>query len=172
MAVARRRVMAGGDDKVAQVVNPITGELIDLETADDEVIMAAVKDMEDAVQTMNLALRGLRVVIQERMKKAGATLKITSMGKVRLRFNAKIADKRLVDALYKECPEELKKACFAFDIRPLKTGLNELAKMGDSWKAKVDSLYEQVPSLVFEWNETAAAPDETAATEDDVPILF
>jgi hypothetical protein len=157
--------------QMAHVVNPLTGEIVELDKATDDELISNIKDMEEMAEAISLALRGCKMAISERMTKEGAKLKISPWGKVRIRYSARVADKRLVEALYSECPEQMKKACFAFDIRPLKTGLNELAKLGAAWQSKVVALYENVPSLVFEWAVEEKQVNESIAVGDDI-VLF
>jgi len=149
-------------DKVINVTNYVTGEIIEVEKADDETLMQAIREMQTHEQRLQGSLRMLTAVLADRMKHEGATLKITSQGKARIRFTARVKDKNRVLALYKECPELFKARCFQTEIKPMKAGLKELAKLNADFKAKVDELYEMTPSMTFEWGT-----EMNAAVEDE-----
>jgi len=156
---------------VDRLINFITGEILDFGSMTDEEIVEQIKDLEDAYAMANLTLKVAKAALIERMQKEGATLKLTPMGQVRLKATNRVVNKELVEALHRECPEPMKKKCFAFDIRPLKNGLNELAKLGSDWKAKVDTIYETTYSLGIEWaNEIPTTASSEIAASDECPF--
>ncbi len=59
------------------------------------------------------------------------------------------------------------------DLRPLKSGLNELAKLGDDWRQKVEAIYADTWTLNVEWitpGEIQAADELDLAEITDIPF--
>jgi hypothetical protein len=133
------------------IVNARTGEVMELDEMSDEQLVLELKELEDVYQVAKDAREYAKFILQQRMEKEGAKLKLTPVAKVRLHSAVKIRDRKLVDKLFENCPEALRDKCFKHDLRPLKSGLNELAKLGDEWKARVDSIYQETYSLKIEW---------------------
>lgn len=137
-------------------VNPLTGEVFDFAAMSDEDIVAALKSFQQAMDSVRSALRSAEAELTERMEKDGATLRLTNLATLRLHNESRPVSKKAVEELYQKCPDPFKERCFAFDIRPLKSGLNELAKLGHEWRELVERLYETRPKLKVEWKETAS----------------
>lgn len=155
-------------------VNIVTGEVLDLAAMTDEEIVEQLKDLEQAAWATKVTLDAAKLELQRRMENDGAKLRLTPSAKLRLHKRTRIRDRKLVEQLHRECPDALKDRCFRFDIRPLKTGLNELAKLGDDWRRKVDAIYEESHALKVEWveeNEQQVEDSQPAGnTADDVPF--
>ena len=134
-------------------VNVLTGEVLDFVTMSDEEIVVALRDLQSALDATRSAVRVAQAELMERMARDGATLRMTDIATLRLHHESKPVGKKAVQELYQRCPDEFKERCFAFDIRPLKTGLNELAKLGHEWRELVDKVYETTPKLKVEWKE-------------------
>ncbi len=155
------------------IVNLKTGEALDFAAMSDEEIVAQLKDLEEVFEMARMARDTARAVLIRRMEAEGATLKLTPFAKIRLRKQSKIRDRKLVEALYKICPPELKAKCFQMDLRPLKSGLNELAKLGDDWRQKVEAIYADTWTLNVEWitpGEIQAADELDLAEITDIPF--
>lgn len=155
------------------LINLRTGEVLDFAAMTDDEIVEQMRDLEAAAWTAKVTLDAAKAELQRRMEDDGAKLRLTPLAKLRLHKRTRIRDRKLVERLYNECPEPLKDKCFAFDIRPLKTGLNELAKLGDDWRRKVDAIYEESHTLKVEWTETQEQQaEDSRPTEkvEDVPF--
>jgi hypothetical protein len=155
------------------IVNVRTGEVLDSEQLTDEEIVQELKDLETIYDLAKEARDMARNILIGRMEADGAKLRLTSVAKVRLQTTSRVRDRKLVEKLYELCPDELKEKCFKHDLRPLKTGLNELSKLGDDWRDKVDAIYQDSYSLKIEWIERE--PDEEPITIniadiDDIPF--
>lgn len=137
--------------------NLLTGEVLDLTDMSDEEIVAALKDLQETLDSVKRAVRVAEAELMERMAKEGATLRPTELANLRLHNESRPVSKKAVEALYSRCPEGFKERCFAFDIRPLKSGLNELAKLGHEWRESVERLYETKQKLKVEWKEGASS---------------
>lgn len=156
-----------------KMINFLSGELIENpDRMTDEELMAHLKDLEQVAAAANFTLRAVKGILTERMVKDGAKLRLLSLGKLRLHADSRVRDKKLVEALYKECPTTLREKCFAVDLRPLKTGLKELGKMGADWQKKVDELYEVSNSLKVEWNQEIPSETPYASDVDNVVVPF
>lgn len=152
-------------------INLRTGEVLDFQAMNDEEIVEQLWDLEQAHWAAKAALDEAKAELQRRMESDGATLRLTPRAKLRLHKKTRIRDRKLVEQLYSECPPPLKDKCFALDVRPLKTGLNELAKLGEDWRRKVDAIYEESYGLKVEWQEESATDEAAAAADvDDVPF--
>lgn len=154
-------------------VNIFTGEVLDLATMTDEEIVEQLRDLEQAAWDTKVILDAAKLELQRRMEDDGAKLRLTPAAKLRLHKRTRVRDRKLVEQLHRECPEALKDRCFRFDIRPLKSGLNELAKLGDDWRRKVEAIYEESHALKVEWveqEEEQIEDSEAAAAADDVPF--
>lgn len=133
------------------VLNVRTGEILDWSQATEEEILDDLRELEEVYQLAKQARDAARSAILDRMTRAGATLLLTDVAKVRINYTSKVRDPKLVELLYKECPEQFREKCFQVELKPRKAGLNELAKLGADWKKKVESIYVPVPSLKVEW---------------------
>ncbi len=155
------------------IVNLKTGETLDLSQMTDEQIVEQLADLEEMFEMAKIARDAARAALISRMESEGATLKLTPIAKIRLRKQTRIRDRKLVEALYKICPVELKEKCFQMDLRPLKSGLNELAKLGDDWRQKVDAIYAESYSLNVEWikpEEEIEVQEVELAEITDIPF--
>ena len=94
------------------IVNLKTGETLDLSQMTDEQIVEQLADLEEMFEMAKLASDAARAALISRMESEGATLKLTPMAKIRLRKQTRIRDRKLVEALYKICPVDLKEKCF------------------------------------------------------------
>jgi hypothetical protein len=133
------------------IINVQTGEVLDWSQATEEEILDDLRELEEVYQLAKQARDAARSAILDRMTRAGATLLLTDVAKVRINYTSKVRDPKLVELLYKECPEQFREKCFQVELKPRKAGLNELAKLGADWKKKVESIYVPVPSLKVEW---------------------
>lgn len=133
------------------IINVQTGEVLDWSQATEEEILDDLRELEEVYQLAKQARDAARSAILDRMTQAGATLLLTDVAKVRINYTSKVRDPKLVELLYKECPEQFREKCFQVELKPRKAGLNELAKLGADWKKKVESIYVPVPSLKVEW---------------------
>lgn len=134
-------------------INPLTGEVLQLASLTDAELVEHLSALEQDYASVRQALYAVRGEILTRMQRDGARLRLTPRAKLRVHYESRVRDRRLVERLYELCPESLRDRCFRFDIRPLKSGLNELAKLGSEWQERVDALYDQVPVLKVEWVE-------------------
>lgn len=134
------------------VIDLATGELYGKpEGMGDEEVLLAIKQLEDiAAKTSKLA-RSLRAEFLGRMVRDGAKLRLTPVAHVRVYSESKLIDKTTLGSLYDSCPEALRNKCFSIEYKPLKRGLDELAKLGSQWHERIDELYRQEPSLRIEW---------------------
>lgn len=149
-----------------EIINARTGELVNISEMTDEELVLELKEQEEIYNLAKAARDSVRFALISRMEAEGAKLKLTNAGKVRLRSTVRVRDRKLVEELFKICPEELKEKCFKHDLRPLKSGLNELAKLGDDWRHRVDSIYQETNSIVVEYAE----PKEEEQTDSDVDM--
>jgi len=154
------------------IVNARTGEVMELDAMSDEQLVLELKELEDVYQLAREARDAAKLTLISRMVEDGAKLRLTPVAKVRLQKSVKIRDKKMVDKLFELCPEQLKEKCFKHDLRPLKSGLNELAKLGDDWKTRVDALYQETNSLKIEWlvPEEPEEPEDTGKADSDVDM--
>lgn len=158
------------------IINLKTGEKLEFSQMTDEQIVEQLADLEEMYEIARTARDIARSTLISRMEAEGAKLRLTPMAKVRLRKSSRIRDRKLVENLYKICPDELKDKCFKHDLRPLKSGLNELAKLGDDWRHKVDAIYVETNSLNVEWieQEEPEGQEEKVAVNiadiDDIPF--
>lgn len=134
----------------------ITGEIFDPSTMTDDELAQQLKTVEEAYDRAKMARDAIKTCLINRMDADGAKLRLTTAATLRLNYPSRVKDKKDVQKLYDICPEQFRPKCFAFDIRPLKRGLNELAKLGSDWQERVDSLYQETPSLKIEWNNPEA----------------
>lgn len=142
-------------------INLRTGEVLDFSQWTDEEILAELQDLEEIYRVAKEARDAARSVILDRMTRAGATLLLTDVAKVRINRTSRVSDQKLVERLYDECPPQLWDKCFKVKLEPRKVGLNELAKLGSDWKKKVESLYVEVPYLEVEWQESQPNPSDS-----------
>ena len=144
-------------------MNVQTGEVLDYDQLTDEQIVEHLADLEELATQAKAAVEGAKQTLMIRMEREGAKLRITPLGKVRLHKSSRAGDRRNIEKLYEECPEELKEACFKHDVRPIKSGLNELAKLGDDWKMKVDACYKESATIKVDW----ALPEQEPEPEPE-----
>jgi len=149
-------------------INFKTGGVLDFQQMTDEQIVEQLADLEEVYEVARTARDAARNTLISRMEAEGATLKLTPLAKIRLRKQSKIRDRKLVETLYKICPTELRDKCLAMDLRPLKTGLNELAKLGEEWRKKVEAIYTETWMLAVEW---AKAEEENAREKIDLASI-
>jgi len=147
-------------------VNLKTGEMLDFAEWTDEEILTELRDLEEIYQAAKLARDAARRIIIDRMEQDGAKLRLTSVGKARLRKSSRVRDKKLVEQLYELCPPEMKEKCFDMELKPRKAGLNELAKLGNDWETRVNALYDETSYLVVDWED----PDPKAESKGDTPF--
>lgn len=133
------------------IINLRTGEVLDFSTWTEEEIVAELRDLEDILQTAREARDYAKSVLLARMNQAGATLLPTADATVKVRMRPGRPTQRMVDDLYKICPDDFKEKCFRAELRPLKHGMNQLAQLGTEWQKRVDALYQEVPTLDVEW---------------------
>lgn len=149
------------------IINVRTGEVLDWSQATEEEILDDLRELEEVYQLAKQARDAARSVILDRMTRAGATLLLTDVAKVRINRTSRVSDQKLVEQLYDECPPQLRDKCFKVKLEPRKVGLNELAKLGSDWKEKVESLYVEVPYLKVEWQESQPNPNPS---DSDTPF--
>jgi len=145
-----------------EFINVQTGEILNFESMTDEEIVNQLETLEDLAMQAKSALDGAKQTLISRMIADGAKLRLTEKAKVRLLVQSRPSDQKLIEKLYEECPEQLKSRCFKFEVKPIKSGLNELAKLGEEWRRKVDACYKTSTSLKIEWvNRQDNGVDET-----------
>ncbi len=144
------------------IINLRTGEVLDFSAWTEEEIVAELRDLEDILQTAREARDYAKSVLLARMNQAGATLLPTPEATVKVKMRPGRPTQRMVDDLYKICPDDFKEMCFKTELKPLKRGMNQLAQLGTEWQKMVGALYQEVPTLDIEWKpkETEGVPFE------------
>ena len=153
-----------------ELINVQTGEVIETAELTDDELVQSLRELEDAYAAARVARDTVRQELIGRMEEDGAKLKLTKHAKVRLQTTTRVGDRRLVDELYEKCPDSLRKTCFKFDMRPVKKGLNELAKLGEDWRKRVDAIYKTSSSLQVEWLEEEESSESVENSEVDIPF--
>ena len=133
------------------IINIRTGELLDFSTWTEEEIVEELRDLEDLLKLAIEARFHAKSALLSRMEQAGATLLPTSAATVKVKMRPGKPTQRMVDDLYTVCPDEFKNECFKAELKPMKRGLNKLAKLGTKWQQMVDALYQETPVLDIEW---------------------
>lgn len=154
------------------IVDQITGEVINLKQLDivamnDEELAETLKLLESSFNDVREVYNSARQEFISRMEHNGAKLKLTSIGKFRINIDRQVVSTKLVEDLESICPQEFKSKCFTYDIRPLKTGLNELAKLGEDWNKKVNALYRETPRLKMEWYKNKKLNESESESESE-----
>ncbi len=133
------------------IINVQTGEVLDWSQATEEEILDDLRELEEVYQLAKQARDHAKSVLLSRMEQAGATLLPTSAATVKVKMRPGKPTQRMVDDLYTVCPDEFKNECFKAELKPIKRGLNKLAKLGTKWQQMVDALYQETPVLDIEW---------------------
>ena len=137
------------------IINVQTGEVLDWSQATEEEILDDLRELEEVYQLAKQARDAARSVILDRKTRAGATLLLTDVAKVRINRTSRVSDQKLVEQLYDECPPRLRDKCFKVKLEPRKVGLNDWQNSAGG--RKVESLYvSTVPQV--EWQESQPNP--------------
>ena len=140
------------------IINVQTGEVLDWSQATEEEILDDLRELEEVYQLAKQARDAARSVILDRMTRAGATLLLTDVAKVRINRTSRVSDQKLVERLYDECPPRLRDKCFKVKLEPRKVGLNELAKLGSDWKKKWSHYMSRYHTLKWSGKKASRIP--------------